>query len=378
MATITSAASGNWSDTATWAGGVVPTVGDTVRFAAGHTVDSDVDFTGVTFNRIANSSGYLRISTTRDINIAGFIDVASGITAGQSIIRVQSNNPSDIVDISGVIAENLIASSFAQSFIEVMASNVCVVNIAADTSPSRGTAVQTTNSPQIKVSANAGSVNYTGILNGCGTSAVGMGNAIGGTGTCAITITAIINGAFSNAVRFTGTNNNVTYTGCLISAGNVEAVNHTGGIVNITASSVTPSSVAAFVSISSAVVNYNGGSLECVNGVMPMLVTNMFITAGTQWKFQNSTTLADDRWLYTAGLLTGYPPEAKVEDGTVYGPSSEFEGTLQPVVINTAQLATDLLTEMNTSNLTIAQGLRDGMGASAAAIAAVGSIQAIP
>jgi hypothetical protein len=82
--------------------------------------------------------------------------------------------------------------------------------------------------------------------------------------------------------------------------------------------------------------------------------------------------------LRTADLLTGYPVESKVEDGTVYGPSNEFEGTLQPVVIDTAQLASDLLTEMNTSNLTIAQGLRDGMGASAAAIAAVGSIQVIP
>jgi hypothetical protein len=47
-------------------------------------------------------------------------------------------------------------------------------------------------------------------------------------------------------------------------------------------------------------------------------------------------------------------------------------------VIDTAQLATDLLTEMNNSNLTIAQGLRDSMGASAAAIAAIGSIQTIP
>jgi hypothetical protein len=82
--------------------------------------------------------------------------------------------------------------------------------------------------------------------------------------------------------------------------------------------------------------------------------------------------------MYTASLLTGYPTEAKVEDGEVFGPVGEFTGTLQPVVINTAQLASDLLTEMNASNLAIAQGLRDGMGASAAAIAAVGSINVIP
>jgi hypothetical protein len=82
--------------------------------------------------------------------------------------------------------------------------------------------------------------------------------------------------------------------------------------------------------------------------------------------------------LYTPDLLSGYPAIADVESGVIYGPSNEFTGTLSPVNINTAQLATDLLTEMNTSNLTIAQGLRDGMGASAAAIAAVGSINVIP
>lgn len=95
-----------------------------------------------------------------------------------------------------------------------------------------------------------------------------------------------------------------------------------------------------------------------------------------QWSMIKSDGSA--KTLRTAGLLTGYPAEADVEDGVIYGPSNEFEGTLQPVVINTAQLASDLLTEMNTSNLTIAQGLRDGMGASAAAIAAVGSINVIP
>jgi len=36
------------------------------------------------------------------------------------------------------------------------------------------------------------------------------------------------------------------------------------------------------------------------------------------------------RSTYTAGLLTGYPAEADVEDGVIYGPSNEFEGTMEP------------------------------------------------
>jgi hypothetical protein len=82
--------------------------------------------------------------------------------------------------------------------------------------------------------------------------------------------------------------------------------------------------------------------------------------------------------MYTASLLTGYPPQADVRSGEVFGPVGEFTGTLSPVNIDVQQLASDLLTELNASNLPIAEGLRDGMGASAAAIAAVGSIQAIP
>jgi hypothetical protein len=78
--------------------------------------------------------------------------------------------------------------------------------------------------------------------------------------------------------------------------------------------------------------------------------------------------------VYANGALTGtcaVPPAASV---ALNVPVDNTVGSLA----TSAVVAADLLNEMNTSNLTIAQGLRDGMGASAAAIAAVGSINVIP
>jgi hypothetical protein len=78
--------------------------------------------------------------------------------------------------------------------------------------------------------------------------------------------------------------------------------------------------------------------------------------------------------VYASGLLTGtcaVPPAASV---ALNVPVDNTVGSLATAAV----VAADLLNEMNNSNLTIAQGLRDGMGASAAAIAAVGSINVIP
>jgi hypothetical protein len=78
--------------------------------------------------------------------------------------------------------------------------------------------------------------------------------------------------------------------------------------------------------------------------------------------------------IFANGALIGtraVPPPATVALGV---PTDDTTGTLPTAAV----VAADLLNEMNASALPIAQGLRDGMGASAAAIAAVGSINVIP
>lgn len=58
---------------------------------------------------------------------------------------------------------------------------------------------------------------------------------------------------------------------------------------------------------------------------------------------------------YLAGSAN-YPAEADVENGVVYGNSNQFTGTLEQV--DTSQLATDLLDEIQTSSHVVAQRLR--------------------
>jgi hypothetical protein len=59
-------------------------------------------------------------------------------------------------------------------------------------------------------------------------------------------------------------------------------------------------------------------------------VKNDRVINGESLRVNKLDESSNQKPLYTADLLTGYPAEAKVEDGTVYGPSSEFEGTLEP------------------------------------------------
>ncbi len=78
--TITSAASGEWSNPATWVGGVVPNANNDVIIAATHTVQTDVNIARMQNITISGTFQYFSTSTTQLNHIFGNITTSVGGT----------------------------------------------------------------------------------------------------------------------------------------------------------------------------------------------------------------------------------------------------------------------------------------------------------
>ena len=99
-ATITSAATGNWSIAATWVGGVVPTANDNVLIAAGHTVTVDINTARCqnltvegTFTYDATTTHLTQIFGNLVVNATGIFNSFNG-TSGRAT-RVGGNVVND-------------------------------------------------------------------------------------------------------------------------------------------------------------------------------------------------------------------------------------------------------------------------------------------
>ncbi len=91
QSTIASNASGSWSSTGTWVGGVAPSATDDVVIAAGHTVALDTAHAACNNLTVNGSNATLRFAidgTTSTLTVNGNISIASG-----GRMRVESRNP---------------------------------------------------------------------------------------------------------------------------------------------------------------------------------------------------------------------------------------------------------------------------------------------
>ncbi len=150
-ATITSSTSGNWSNTTTWVGGVVPGSSDNVVIASGHnvTVDANSLCTSIVINAPAgSSSNSLILNSGISLTISGSLTAStttasstSTIAVGAGVLNVGSISMSSITSNTRITrltistgtvncTGNLTSSNAATSKTEIVFSGNGILNIA--------------------------------------------------------------------------------------------------------------------------------------------------------------------------------------------------------------------------------------------------------
>jgi hypothetical protein len=282
-----------------------------------HTVALDVDIDGITINS-AGVTGWFTIAASR--NVTNFT-LSTGAISGSGLFRISGTTLANTVNINGSFV--FTTGQLVRPLSGVTLSMTAVCTVASSTGYvlfCDGAVVTLT---------------YTGTAT---KPTVGTGGTslfqLQGTGAGS---TLALSGIFSSncgSIVTTPTNLTVSGTSTVTSA----AISF--GSVNITFSGThtNTSGRAVFLPTSA-------GLLRTLDGSPSLL--GILNTSNAQ------------TFLYTADALTGYPPEAKVEDGEVYGPSGEFTGELSPVNVNTAQLATDLFDAIIASSDPLAVRLKN-------------------
>jgi hypothetical protein len=366
MANRYAVATGNWSNVATWDGGTtLPQAGDVVR-SNSYTVTIDQDITVTSLQNsasapaVAGGSFVITATTTRTIT-ADLI----GLASQAYLLRLQSTGIVNIIGNS-TISGNATASG---SCISVEANST--LNYTGNGTGGSNAANYGVTAPTFKITSATGcTLNFTGIYTGGGTFDVTQNSCIEITGNGVI------------VANITGSLIGGTQSACLLIRGTLANV-----VVNgIIQSSSTAPAILVLPTITSTITNSVrvGGVITNVNGVSAISsnVLKLSSAVSQSWIMQTENALVN-KTLYSANLLTGYPLVANVEDGVVYGPSSEFTGTLNPVTVNVTvdtnaiasaistsletslppllapPLATDLLAEISTSADPLAERLRN-------------------
>ena len=375
MALRYAVATGNWSNTATWDGGTLPTAADDV-FSNNFTVTIDGTFTVLsirntlnvavpiiaaggqfryanggnltctapqaiyvgsttptlemtlaspntgTFNgsvlTLTNTSGYtaIRLSNTGTLNLNGNYNIDS-FTASRNIVTVNSTGTLNVVgDLSSSGTGNGLINA-------LIISAAATINVTGNITAGANTLINA-----CPINANAGTINITG-------------------NTTASTTPAVY---LSGAVNYTqiGNVNASTVQPSIFNVTNAATISVTG---IITANTGSPAIYSSFALSS----GYGSGTYVKVSGNVVNSTNNMAIVAPrvtidtntSSWLFQIST--GGNRTLYAAGVALGNPATNNVRFGTTYGASSELTGTLR--VPSAANVLSGVLVDATTGTL---------------------------
>lgn len=368
MADRWAVASGNWSSTATWNGGTLPTAADDV-FADGFTVTIDQNVTVLSIRTTQRTGGTagggftINTGITVNANIIGgtstvitrssgagtsFINgningVNSGVgipavslTASSGLLVITGNvvggtgnNSNDGVSCAatvitgGITITGNVTGGMAGSCRGVWhGSSTGTVTINGIVSPSNAA-----NSHGVLV-AGSGPLFVVGTVNGGSNTGVGISNS--STGSVSVT-GDVIAGSSSVGISNSSTGS-VTVNGSVTGAATNAISNTSGGTVTINGTITAGSGLPAISSTGFGHIIANGNLISAANGVVPISANRLLInnTATIQhaYRVNNGGVAGVERSLYTGGVNLNQPAIANVRQGIVFGGSNEFTGTL--------------------------------------------------
>ena len=375
MALRYAVATGNWSNTATWDGGTLPTAADDV-FSNNFTVTIDGTFTVLSIRNTLNAAlpvilagGQFRYANNGNLTCTAAQAIFVGSTTPTLEMTLATPN-------TGTFNGSVLTLANTNNFNAIRNSSSGTLNLNGNYN------IDGTANRAITLLTSTGTVNIVGDISSTVTSGGTTVNNILMTGAGTLNITGNVTASTnterasstinSNAgtINITGnTTANITPAIYIIGAvtynqiGNVNASTAQPAIYNqttaatisvtgiITASTGAPAIYAAF----GLTNNYSSGTFVKVSGNVVNASNNMAIvaprvtidTTTASWLFQIST--GGNRTLYAAGVALGNPATSNVRFGTTYGASSELTGTLR--VPSAANVLSGVLTDNTTGTL---------------------------
>ena len=269
MATITSAASGDFSAGATWVGGVVPTVGDDAVAATGHTVVIDVDTTVDKVTQAGTGKFTLGNGRTLTANVEAN---AGTFTSGGTVDVTATTAATINGNLTGV-------SSTAVNIAGVVMTGSGTLTINGSITGSAGNASSEANGHAGLYTNVTCTLNVNGALQGGSGNfkfAIRFGSSSNATSNLVGSVTAAAN---SYGLFIQGTSVVANVTGAVTASGNTgHAVVVTGASASIT---VTGDVTGGNVVPGRAILLTGSGSSATITGNVLPGVANTFTIEGT-------------------------------------------------------------------------------------------------